>query len=308
MAGTASLPRIVFVGAATYDAITIVEHFPEPNQRQIAEAVRYAGGGPAATAAVAASRLGVPTAFVGAVGDDEEGERIVAGLRAEGVDVSGLRVVAGQPSQASVIVIDRSRATRAICTRNVPPLDPTPEMVDQLAGAAWVHVDHRGWPVARHLLDRFPPDSRPAVSVDAGNPIPGLDLRDVELYVPTVEALVARYGELPVTDLLGRALTEGAHTVVATHGSAGSVAAGDGAPLVEAPGLPVDVVSTLGAGDVFHGALLAAWVRDLPLPGCLRYANVVAALSCRGVDGRSAIPTHDQALSALDGLFPNRQE
>lgn len=307
MAG-APLPRIVFAGAATYDAITVVDHFPEPNERLTADAIRFAGGGPAATAAVAASRLGVPSAFVGTVGDDEEGERIVAGLRAEGVDVSGLHVEPGQPSQASVVVIDRGRATRAICTRKVPTLTATPRMLDQFAGAAWVHVDHRGWPLARDLLDRVAPGSRPRVSVDGGNPVPGLRLRDVDLYVPTLEALTARYRDLPVGELLAAAVAEGACTVVATRGSDGSFAARHGLRLVAEPGLPVEVVSTLGAGDVFHGALLAAWVRDLPLADCLRYANAAAALSCRGIDGRSAIPTHAETLSAVDRLIPNQQK
>ena len=64
-------------------------------------------------------------------------------------------------------------------------------------------------------------------------------------------------------------------------------------------GVPVDVVSTLGAGDVFHGALVAAHVRDLPLDDALEYANHVAALSCLGLDGRSAIPTHDDVTARL---------
>jgi sulfofructose kinase len=86
---------LVFVGAATLDTIALVPALPEPDTRLLAEAITQAGGGPAATAAVAAARLGVPAAFVGAVGDDEAGGRIVAGLRAENVDVSGVRVVPG---------------------------------------------------------------------------------------------------------------------------------------------------------------------------------------------------------------------
>jgi sulfofructose kinase len=61
---------------------------------------------------------------------------------------------------------------------------------------------------------------------------------------------------------------------------------------VESAGVhEVDVVSTLGAGDVFHGALLAELIRGAPLAEALDFANRCAALSCRGLDGRSAIPT-----------------
>jgi sugar/nucleoside kinase (ribokinase family) len=55
-----------------------------------------------------------------------------------------------------------------------------------------------------------------------------------------------------------------------------------------------DLVSTLGAGDVFHGALLAELARDAPLADALSVANHVAALSCRALDGRSAIPTREE--------------
>jgi sulfofructose kinase len=58
-------------------------------------------------------------------------------------------------------------------------------------------------------------------------------------------------------------------------------------------------VSTLGAGDVFHGALLAWLVRGAPLDEALRAACVAAALSTRALDGRSAIPTRDEVEANL---------
>ena len=57
--------------------------------------------------------------------------------------------------------------------------------------------------------------------------------------------------------------------------------------------------STLGAGDVFHGALVAAVVRGLPLAEQLAFANVTAALSCRGLDGRSRIPRPAEVLATM---------
>src|SRR4029450_1683454 len=54
--------------------------------------------------------------------------------------------------------------------------------------------------------------------------------------------------------------------------------------------LDVDVVSTLGAGDVFHGALLAQLVRGAPLPDALAARNACAGLSCRALARRSGVP------------------
>jgi sugar/nucleoside kinase (ribokinase family) len=286
----------VFVGVATLDAIALVPGFPDADERIVADEIAYAGGGPAATSAVAASRLGVRSAFVGTVGDDANGRAVLAGLEAEGVDISGVSVSAGESTAASVVIVDRSRGTRAICNRPAPRIDVSGG-ADLIAAAPIVHVDHAGWePVHRAGLAT---DAR-RLSVDAGNPVAGFDPRGVGLYVPTVEALRRIHGEaLSVDELLEASVALGCRTVVATHGSKGSYARTSSGQSAHAPALAVRVLSTLGAGDVFHGALVAAVVRGLPLADQLAFANVTAALSCRGLDGRSRIPHLPQVLAAI---------
>jgi sulfofructose kinase len=291
----------VFVGCATYDAIALVGRYPGPDERLLAEEITYAGGGPAATAAVAAARLGLPVAFVGAVGDDAEGEKILDGLRAENVNVEAVQVVRGRQSGASVVVVDRNRGTRAICTRPVPPLDlpasgPGPEIIQR---ADWLHVDHLGWPAVSRHWAAVSDGRRPRLSVDAGNPIPGFTPRGVDLYVPTVQALIHRHGNRPIDELLSIALAEGARAVVATAGSQGTAAATEDGDRFQIPVYPVEVLSTVGAGDVFHGALVAELARGRPLRDGVRFASVAAALSCTGLDGRSAIPDRDAIQAAL---------
>ena len=66
--GGTSRPLLTFIGAATLDALALVEQYPGPDERVVASDLRFAGGGPAATAAVAAARLGHEVAFIGAVG------------------------------------------------------------------------------------------------------------------------------------------------------------------------------------------------------------------------------------------------
>jgi sulfofructose kinase len=63
------------------------------------------------------------------------------------------------------------------------------------------------------------------------------------------------------------------------------------------------VASTLGAGDVFHGALVSAIVDGLSLRESMRRASAAAALSCRSIDGRSAIPTNAE-INTLIGSAP----
>ena len=267
--------NVACVGLATRDTIVRVPGHPPRDGRIVADELVVAGGGPAATAAVTLARLGAEVAFFGVVGDDDAGAFVRDGLADEGVDVTGLQVVPGARTPQSVILVAPDGA-RSIVHR---PGDAEPAFVSP--DASWVHVDHVGYGRAAGRL-----------SVDGGNPIDGLTLDGVALYAPTAERLHADFGDAQ------RALSAGAETVVVTRGAAGSTAYTRD-EVVEAPGVPCEPVSTLGAGDVFHGALLAYLVRGANLAEALHAANTAASLSCRALDGRSGIPSLDELQGVM---------
>jgi sulfofructose kinase len=308
-----ALPLLTFCGVATADAIAVVGRYPGADERIVADDIVFGGGGPAATAAVAAARQGMHTAFIGVVGDDESGERIAAELAKEGVDTSGISRAPGG-SARSVVVIDGPRKTRSISNRPGSAIDlaRNDSALEILAKSQWVHVDQHGWAPIRSYLDSRPSTARPKLSVDAGNPIPGYVGRETDLYAPTMPALRERYGHgaslLTVPELLDGALNEGAELVAVTNGGEGAFLMSGNRQLVEAPTPSVQINSTLGAGDVFHGALLAALVmydnNELDdLQDVLGYATTVASLSCRGLDGRSAIPDRQEMSTFLNRTF-----
>ena len=274
--------QVVCVGLATLDTIFAVPRHPEADDRLVATALAVAGGGPAATAAVALARLGVEACFVGVVGDDATGIAIRDGLGREGVDVGEVAVVPGGRSPQSSILVGGDGRAIIHFPGTLPLLELSPRALARCREAAWVHVDHAGYRAV-------PRDVR--LSIDGGNPIEGLDLDGVALYGPTDVGLERDFGSAE------RALEAGAELVVVTRGAQGCAAySRDG--VVEAKATPVEnPVSTLGAGDVFHGALLARLVQDAPLADALSFANACAALSTRALDGRSAIPTLQEVLS-----------
>ncbi|MFW0772593.1 carbohydrate kinase family protein [Paenarthrobacter nitroguajacolicus] len=277
---------LLFVGCATLDSIALVQDYPAADSRTVAEDFATAGGGPAATAAVAAARAGAKVAFAGVLGVDEEGDRIITGLESEGVDTSAVIRDPQVNTGASVIVVSKATESRAILTRPVPPVHfpAGARFHELLRTAAWVHVDHLGWNAIANSTGL-------RISVDAGNPIPSFSPQGVELYVPTIERLQAEYGnELTPEDLVQKAIDDGASAVVATAGSEGAWGLEKGGIPFHIPATPAHIVSTLGAGDVYHGAILAAVAAGLPLAEAASFAGRTASASCAGLDGRSMIP------------------
>lgn len=282
---------VVSIGLLTRDTIVPMPGWPEPDGRMVVEPMTRAAGGPAATAAVAIARLGGSVAFIGAVADDPDGAALLAGVAAEGVQIDHVETRSGSGAQ-SVILVDLATGTRSILHASGVRLETLPAAaVETCSAAAWVHVDHAG-----HALATEVPRDR--LSVDDGNPIQGLALDGLGLYAPTRSALLARYPGRSLSCAVAEALQEGARRVVVSLGQDGALAA-DHTGAWRVPAVPVEVVSTLGAGDVFHGALLASLVAGHDLPESMRRANVAAALSCRALDGRSAIPNTAELDAAL---------
>jgi hypothetical protein len=201
--------HVVCVGLATRDTILAVPRHPAADELVLATDVAIAGGGPAATAAVTLARLGIETAFVGAVGDDETGEFIRAGLESEGVDVSEVAIVPGRRSPGSAINV--GPGTRAIAAFRGDI--GRPRLSERAEGlcrdAARVHVDQTGY-------GSVPDGVR--LSTDAGIAIDHLDVAGVALYGPTQPALECDFGSAEA------ALATGAQLVVVTEGAHGCTA------------------------------------------------------------------------------------
>ena len=290
--------QAVCVGVITIDTIALVDQYPGEDERVIAEEISRAGGGPAAVAAVALSRLGVKSAIVGTIGDDADGKEVLRIFAQEGVDTSGISI-GSTATAGSVIVASKEHSARAISTRQpvvqAPINDAAKKLISQ---AQWLHVDHVG--ITRLEEIGVSRGKGPQISFDAGYGVEGFDPNVVDLFVPTDRQMALRYPGIDLAVALENDSMKAGNTVVATQGSAGSAGFSQETGLVTAPGFKVDVTSTLGAGDVFHGALVAQLIQGHSLQDAMRRANAVAALSCLGLDAQSRIPTTTELDAYLE--------
>lgn len=78
------MTRIVCVGITVLDRIWYLDDLPKEGGKYVAKDYTEVGGGPAATAAVAAAKLGAEVDFIGRVGDDDTGRRLLAELESPG--------------------------------------------------------------------------------------------------------------------------------------------------------------------------------------------------------------------------------
>ncbi len=303
-------PAVAFVGLSCRDHAWRVERFPPTASRTPALGYRAEGGGPAATAAVAAARLGADARLWAIHGDDEDGRANAAELADHGVDLGGVRAPAGARSFVSAVLVDPN-GERSIFPYRGEGLEDAPASHDWrgLEGCGAVLVDARHPELAAHALAWAEARGVPRVGDWGDDRHPELRAR-VDHLVAAEEAgalaLAERGVPAPNDPLAAAALATSAlrdaptQLVAITLGARGCVW-NDGRRIWHQVAPRVAAVDTNGAGDAFHGAYAVGIAAGYEAARALRLATAVAALKCTG-EGRAALPDLATARAVADAL------
>ncbi len=299
-----AVPRAVLcLGLASQDTLWRVPTLPTEPVKMRASDVLQVGGGMAATAAVTVARLRGRAAYWGRVGRDAVGEAIVDELAAEGVDTAEVRRFDGCRSTVATVLVDRA-GERLVCTFIDPAL---PDETDWLPLERIAHFD-------AVLADtRWPLGATAVLAAARRHGIPGVldaDISDAETLVSLAAEASHTVFSAPALrrfagcDDLAEALRQSCRArppgavFGVTDGERGSLwLIGDRVQRIPAP--PVRAVDTLGAGDVFHGALALALAEGQGLEPSACFAGAAAALKCKTFGGRRGTPRREQVDALL---------
>lgn len=292
---------VLCLGLNACDHLLVVPGFPARGGKLRVSRAHTGGGGQAATAACALARLGWRVAYAGACGDDEPGRRAEPWLREFGVEPAGLVVKPGQASQEAFILVEEAGGERTILWRRgegctLEPGEVDPELV---AACRVLHLDGHFLP-ASMAAARLAREHGALVSLDGERVEEGSRelVRLCHLAVGS-RRYPRRLTGLADPDASLRALAAlGPDWAGRTLGPGGAemLAAGR---LHRQPAFAVEAVDTTGAGDVFHAGLVHAALLGQGPAQALATACAVAALSVRGLGGRSALPTRAEVERLL---------
>jgi ribokinase len=307
---------VVVVGAINADLVVVADRLPRPGETVVGPRLQRYGGGKGANAAVAAARAGAAVRLVGAVGSDDTGSSTIDELRAHGIDVSGVAILAGEATGVALIVVD-PRGENQIAVGAGANSAVTAQQVSK----ALSKVLGRTGCV---LVSTEIPEASVVAAVEAAtasgvpcilNPAPVVPavlrlLRSGPLLTPNATELIALVAALDQTlpaahtiqsdfpnDL--QAVTERARRlasvsqapVVVTMGGQGALIVSPDGHADHLPAPPAAVRDTTGAGDTFNGVLAARLAAGDQLGVAVRTAIVAASISVAHVGARAGMPS-----------------
>ena len=286
-------------GLNAVDHLIVVSGYPAFDTKVRFNAYEKAAGGQTASAIVALQRLGMSTAYAGRFGSDEGGRFGLLSLEYEGVNLDYAETIDGADNQVAFIIIDERSGERTIIWDRDERLsyraDEAP--IEIASRGRILHLDAHD-PPACAVMARAARAAGAIVTADIDNVYEGLPellpLIDVLITSSEFPRRLTGSGDLR-SSLIEIQSRYGCAIVGATLGARGAIVICDG-QFVESPSfeVPGGCRDTTGAGDAFHSGFLYGMLEDQDLETCLKLGNAIAALKCRALGGRAALPTSDE--------------
>jgi len=282
--GGARVSAVVVVGSLHYDIMVDAPDRPRKGETVAGHSWSPKFGGKGGNQALAAQSQGVPTAMVGAVGNDDFGTALLVGLDRGGVDRSAVATLQGVGSGMSVAIFDAEGDYGAVIVSGANLSISATQARDELLRTAKVLILQNEIPEevnedvarrARAFGVKTVLNAAPARAFETA--LPGyVDI----LVVNAIEAEML--GSAPVHSLAdaekaAESLASRFTAVVVTAGGDGVAFQNDIGEKVSLPSVPVKVQSTHGAGDMFVGTLGAGLALGNDIRVALSVANQQAA-------------------------------
>ena len=293
---------VTCVGLAVQDLVFGLDASIDVGRKNFASSLRVVGGGPAANAAVAITALGGSSRLVARLGSDAVGDAILTALGGHGVDVSRVRRISDAHSPVSAVIVDDHGERTIVNHADARLMRGSDTITEQdISGSKALLVDLR-WPEgavsAIHHANALAISS--VVDFDLTTPGNYDDIiRSATHLIFSQPALIQRTGVTNVADALLSVANATDAFVGVTVGREGFLWLDDGI-MRTFSGFEVDAVDTLGAGDVFHGAVALGLAEGQSLDDVIRRSSAAAALKCT-IEG---FPTRYDVAHLMEEVQP----
>lgn len=287
------MAKIVGIGANVFDTLYNIPTYPTEDTKMRAAASKTAGGGPVATGLVAAKKLGVDTAYIGVLSDDNGGKFLKEDFEKYGVNTDLIEVRSGYRSFASVLWLcaDTTSRTCVFDKGDLPPLRLSDAQKKAVAEAELLMVDGNELNAAAEAAE-IARQSGTKVLYDCGGLYDGVErlLALTDIMIPSEEFALGHTGCNKAEEAAIKLYeTYNPEVVVITQGKKGGLLY-NGNDIIDYPIYPATVIDSNGSGDVFHGAFAAAVIKGYDYLKCCHFSSAVSALKCTGVGARESVP------------------
>lgn len=289
-----------------------VEAIPEGGNVEFIEEIRLTVAGTAGGTVVDCAKLGLDCLAVGAVGDDEKADWMLATMERHGIDVSAMQRLKGVPSSATMLNIRPNGERPALHVRGASDhFDVPADSYDTVLGSPIVHLGGTGLlrrldgEPSRILLeeakrrgrtvtfDLIAADENSSAIVDPLLPY-------IDYFMPSIEEAMVMSGRNSPAGAADHFIDKGATCCVFTLGAEGAYYAHSDGTRLSVPAYRIDVVDTTGCGDAFDAGFITALKHGMDPEDSVRFAQAAAGLVATGLGSDAGIRSFEHTRECME--------
>lgn len=289
-----------------------VSRIPDGGNVEFIDQIRLTVAGTAGGTVVDCAKLGLNCLAVGAVGDDEKADWMLATMERFGIDVSAMQRLEGVPSSATILNVRPNGERPALHQRGASDhFDVPSSSYDSVLGSPIVHLGGTG------LLKRL--DGEPSrilleeakkrgctvtfdlIAADEGtSPIVEPLLPHIDYFMPSIEEAMVMSGRATAAEAADHFIGKGATCCVFTLGGDGAFYAHADGTRFSVPAYKIDVVDTTGCGDAFDAGFITAIKHRMNPEDSVRFAQAAAGLVATGLGSDAGIRSFEHTLECMN--------
>jgi len=278
-----------------------VDAIPPGGNVEFIEQIRLTVAGTAGGTVVDLAKLGLNCLAVGAVGDDEKADFMLATMQRYGIDTSAMQRIAGVPSSATILNVRRNGERPALHVRGASDhFDVPPSDYDRVLAPPIAHLGGTGLlkkldgEASRILLEEakrrgctvtFDLIAATAETIGLVKPL----LSYIDYFMPSIEEATVMSGRATAEDAANYYLDQGVKCCVFTLGGEGAYYAHSDGTRLRMPAYDIKVVDTTGCGDAFDAGFITALHHRMDTETSIRFAQASAALVATGLGSDAGI-------------------
>lgn len=289
-----------------------VDQIPPGGQVEFINEIRLTVAGTAGGTAVDLAKLGLNCLAVGAVGDDEKADFVLASLKRHGVDTGQMQRLAEIPTSASILNIRRNGDRPALHQRGASDHFEVPDWaLDDVLAAPIIHLGGTGLlakldgaPSARLLAEAKRRGKTVTFDLLGANDrtidlLSGL-FPHIDYFMPSIDEAQLISGSKTVEGAAAFFIDRGVRQCVFTLGEDGACFIDHHGEILRQPAFEIQVVDTTGCGDAFDAGFITALHHRMDLNTALSFAQASAALVATGLGSDAGIISFDDTLTFMN--------
>ena len=289
-----------------------VTKIPDRGNVEFIDEIRLTVAGTAGGTVVDCAKLGLHCLAVGAVGDDEKADFVLATLQGFGIDTAAMQRLNGVPTSATILNIRPNGERPALHVRGASDHFDVPSTAyEHVFEAPIIHLGGTGLlrtldgersrvllaeAKARNKTTTFDLIGATPETIDLVKPL----LPYIDYFMPSIEEACDMSGQSTPEDCAAYYFDNGATCCIFTLGEAGAYYRHKDGTELRVPAFDIDVVDTTGCGDAFDAGFITSLHRGMDPETGVRFAQAAAALVATGLGSDAGIMSFDDTFARMN--------